>query len=176
MNRFFCDLNNNLEELKNRITKEEFFNYLSSLFPDNNIIEKFYPNSKSKLPPLKQINPNIKTESEVSKSTDDSKLIINNNNKKSKGPLSFVPARNSKMLSLNEKYTKGLDGKYYYKEINSEYTKVPNMFGNVNESDPVNVSTAFDFQPYMPSNSIKSKESNIPHPLGPLRGHTPIET
>jgi len=162
------------QELRSRLTKDEFFAYLHSLFPDNPRIDKELPVSKARLPPLNQGQPPKRNDGEVSKSTDDSKVQLTK--KKGKGPLSLVPARNSKMLSLNQKYLRGADGRYYFRDVSQEQNSTQSsntgIFGSEEVEDST-VSAAFDFQPYMPSSSMRTKESVGAPSLGNIREQTP---
>ena len=165
---------------KVRLTRDELYELLYQLMPDNQFLETIMHNNKSNLPPLKRANRTIEPSS--TNPINGSQTI--SNGKKSSilsksqatGAITLVPAKNSKMLPINQKFARGNDGKYYYRDMSNDKTaSIPNggnpsIFGGQDS----NVSAAFDFQGYMPVSGSKQTEPGPPA-LGGIREKTPVE-
>lgn len=146
------------DELRLRITREEMFDYLMQNFPENSLLQQFVFNKLGRLPPLKQ-----KSEAKNSIGPHLAKSHV----LKARGQHALIPARNSKMLSLNQKFLKGQDGKYYLREMaNEDFQNEPKpVFG---DSNSVSAENALDFQPYVPAGIEKTDPL-----LEKLGGRTP---
>lgn len=170
-------------ELSIRITRDEFFSMLMTLFPSNSLVQKAYSNYKKKLPPLKspssqlqgQIQPQFanSSERERSKSRGDEiedrhSISIHQRQIKTAAPPQLVPARNSKLLALNQKFLKGADGKYYLRDINTSDSpsnmQSSNIVGSVSKSASISADQAFDFQPFLPASTVKEQVGRISVP------------
>lgn len=152
-------------EIKTRITRDEFFNYMYQLFPDNKTIELLAQQvSSNKLPPLKPSGRLSHL------STDQSQTIIKKNGPVLKNP-NLQVVRNSKMLSLNNRYLRGNDGKYYLRDLGNQGSAPNNasIFGSENATE-ADVNGAFDFQPYQAVEDNQHEEVQM---MMPLREQTP---
>ncbi|OHT17020.1 hypothetical protein TRFO_12715 [Tritrichomonas foetus] len=156
-------------ELAIRITRDEFFNMLLNLFPSNTALQKAYTNYKKKLPPLKSTS--HERESRSRSRNDDgeekSSYTIHQRQIKTAVPGALVPARNSRLLALNQKFLKGADGKYYLRDIGSGESGVQtssNMVGIQSKTSTVNPEQAFDYQPFLPSSAMKEPVERIQVP------------
>lgn len=158
------------QDMQVRITKEEFFQYLQSLFPDNQMIAKFAPlQSRSNLPPIgRKSQQSFYSSKDVTQSAD---FRVTQEKKPSRSPLGLVPSKNSKMLSLNARFMKGADGKYYLRDMGSDaQPSHGTIFGNENQKE-VNVDAALDYQPYQ---VIEADQPNMSQ-LVSLREQTPCD-
>ncbi|KAK8833889.1 hypothetical protein M9Y10_011526 [Tritrichomonas musculus] len=184
-------------ELSIRITRDEFFSMLMTLFPSNLQIQKAYSNYKKKLPPLKnppqgqtqqQQYPQSQLQSRSQAQTlaispdkdrsrsrgddleDRHSVTIHQRQVKTAAPSALVPARNSKLLALNQKFLKGADGKYYLRDINTSDSSSnmqgtsSNVVGSLSKSASISPDQAFDFQPFLPVSSVKEQIGRISVP------------
>lgn len=170
-------------ELSIRITRDEFFSMLLTLFPSNTMVQKAYSSYKKKLPPLKnppsqsqlqnQQPPLTSFDKERSKSRGDEiderhSVSIHQRQIKTAAPTQLVPARNSKLLALNQKFLKGADGKYYLRDINTSdsnsNTQNSNIGGSLSKSSSISPDQAFDFQPFLPASTVKEQVGRISVP------------
>ena len=161
------DLSKAEKEFEIRITKDDFFNFISTLFPNNPSVQKALSNIKKGLPLLKSNSPRISKNK-----NNDEEISLNKSNKISKPSTAapnLIPSRQSKLLTLNQKYMKGADGRYYMKEIPTEF--VSSTLNSFNDKK-INLSNdyAFDFQPFLPPQKInnfenKPKSNTPPHQI-----------
>ncbi|KAH0787387.1 hypothetical protein GPJ56_008582 [Histomonas meleagridis] len=139
-------------ELNIRITREEFYNMLMTLFPSNPLLQKTCSNIKNKLPPLKgnekNLNKSLQKQNDLHENGQ--YTIHQRNVKGSTQPAQLVPARNSRLLALNQKFLKGADGKYYLRDIGNE---IENINENVNEENAA-MEQVIDYQPFLPKNDV----------------------
>ena len=144
------------QELEIRITRSDFFNYLATIFPNNPLIQKCLANLNNGLPPLAKTNNN----SSRPKTTMDEEVKVRTRTIKTSQQPNLVPARNSRLLALNQKFLRGADGRYYLRDIGGESSLVmtPNITGN--QKKEVQAEEAFDFQPFTPAQSGPRSESN----------------
>lgn len=155
------------KELQVRITRDEFFNMLITLFPSNTAIQKALQNYKKKLPPLKKPNtPNERTSNGRAQTRNEERdeetghyTVHQRNVKTATSPQNLVPARNSRLLALNQKFLKGADGKYYLRDVGGDPGLVmPSIVGSQTQKVAINPESAFDFQPFQPASPNKQSE------------------
>ena len=158
------------EGFKVRMTREELYAFLAQLLPDNPYLETLMHNQKSSLPPLKP-----KTRPPVDQPPQPTlKKPVPKH--QASGTVTLVPTKNPKMLPINQKFARGNDGKYYFRDMTNDKV-APNASGNPNifGGAESNISAAFDFQGYMPVNTSKQSEP-APAALGGIREKTPCDT
>ncbi|OHT04369.1 hypothetical protein TRFO_28133 [Tritrichomonas foetus] len=141
-------------ELRIRITKDEFFQYLSAFFPENETIKQMVQQPKtSKLPPLNSRKPNIggnpMSNSSLGQSAENP-VTYTKNKQMAKSNLVMRPNRNSNMIALNQKFLKGADGHYYLRDMTTDPNSIQavqgSMFGE--NSEDVDINAVLDFQPF----------------------------
>ena len=142
-------------ELAIRITRDEFFKMLISIFPNNAALQKAYANYKKKLPPLR--SPESEQRSR-SKNDDFDERTIHQRNIKTAIPPTMLPARNSRLLALNQKFLKGADGKYYLRDISTLDNSHPNILSATSKIINVTAEQAFDYQPFLPASSMRESD------------------
>ena len=144
------------QELEIRITRVDFFNYLATIFPNNPLIQKCLANINSGLPPL---NKTASSTARPKTTMEEENKVKTRNIKTSQQP-SLVPARNSRLLALNQKFLRGADGRYYLRDMGTESSLVmtPNITGS--QKKDVQAEEAFDFQPFTPSQAAPRIETN----------------
>ncbi|EAX97389.1 hypothetical protein TVAG_374700 [Trichomonas vaginalis G3] len=141
------------QEFDSYVRRDEFFSYMET----GNLRPHAYATT-TREPPVRS----------TSRSGASSKTVVTPRKKTQsdlKGPLPLVPARNSKMLGVNDKYAVGDDGKMYFKELGetlpatltnrsaktSYYERSKSMMENEN-----GIETVLDFQPFVPLDSQKN--------------------
>jgi hypothetical protein len=154
-------------DMRVRITREEFFSYLASLFPENEAVRRMAAGhvQKTPLPPL----PEARAESEAGHTKPQGEAATVVAPSKGKGRmLTLRPARNSNMIPLNQKFLRGADGRYYLRDmgVTASAQGGPNLFGTDN-TDDVEVAAAMDFQRYQVVD-----QGQTGHHL--MRGQTPM--
>lgn len=145
------------QEFDSYVRRDEFFAYMET----GNLRPHAY-NTQTKEPPVRS----------TSRSAASNKVVTpRKKTAEIKGPLPLVPARNPKMLGVNDKYAIGDDGKMYFKELpeqnsttltglstrstkSSYYERSKSMM----ESQE-GIETVLDFQPFVPA---ESKNNNSP--------------
>lgn len=153
-------------ELAIRITRDEFFSMLITLFPTNATLQKAYANYKKKLPPLKSVTTD-KNSREPGSEERHSSFSIHARQVKTAAPPTLIPARNSRLLALNQKFLKGQDGRYYLRDIGtaeSSASQNPNLVGAPTRMASVVPEQAFDFQPFVPNSAMKEQVERISVP------------
>ena len=154
-------------ELKLRITRDEFFNYMAAMFPDNEIIKRMMSQDReSKLPPLaNRSQSEMASVKAVAQSQDNPAR-----QKQQKGRYTVRPGRNSNMMALNQKFCRGDDGKYYLRDIGIEQVAQPTN-ATVVGSDDIDASADFEFQRFT------GVDANPGNPqLRQMRELTPMNT
>ena len=144
------------QELELRITRVDFFNYLATIFPNNPLIQKCLANINSGLPPL---NKTASSTARPKTTMEEENKVKTRNIKTSQQP-NLVPARNSRLLALNQKFLRGADGRYYLRDMGGESSLVmtPNITGS--QKKDVQADEAFDFQPFTSSQGAPRIETN----------------
>jgi hypothetical protein len=152
-------------ELANRITREEFYDMLLTIFPGNAALVKAIASLRRKnLPPL----PDSETETARARAREQSMSELEEHlHRRHKRqihtalPPTLVPARNSRLLALNQRFLKGNDGKYYLRDIGGDSNvPIPGTGGTTRIS--VNAEQAFDFQPFMPAVPVRLRSDDEP--------------
>ena len=154
-------------ELKLRITREEFFNYMLAMFPDNEIIKKMMSQDRdSKLPPLaNRSQSEMASVKAVAQSQDHP-----SRQRQQKGRYTVRPGRNSNMMALNQKFCRGDDGKYYLRDIGIEQVSQPTN-ATVVGSEDIDASADFEFQRFT---GVDTNPGNAQ--LRQMRELTPMNT
>lgn len=99
---------------------------------------------------------------------------INAKNMKAKTKMTMKPSRNSNMVSLNQKFLKGVDGHYYLRDMANDPNEMDKSNGNygssmfgMDNSEEVDINAAFDFQPFTKVeesiNIVKNIREETPH-------------
>lgn len=151
-----------LQELSVRVTREELFTLLSQAFPSNKYIEKLAATFKSNLPPLKggyspRASTSLLREKSRAEASDIREYSIRaRNGLKASTPAKLVPSRNSRLLTLNQRFLRGADGKYYLRDM-SEFTTALSHNATGADSD-VNPEAAFDHQPFRDRDQVTNNE------------------
>ena len=142
------------QEFAIRVTKEELFSLLLSIFPQNAALQKAlasYSNGRP-LPPLRR------PEGTRSRGGgEEEHYVVHRRQVQTAAPATLVPARNSRLLALNQRFLKGNDGKYYIRDVGGDIgiaTASP-VAGPPGSKVNVIADQAFDFQPFLPVSAIK---------------------
>lgn len=141
------------QELEIRVTRNDLFSYLTQIFPNNPLLQKVIQStSKTTLPLLKKESPRSSTRPKTS--VDDDARSRARTAKQQSQNQNLVPARNSKLLALNQKFLRGADGRYYLRDMGAEMGGIttPNITGQQRVS--LNPDSAMDFQPFVPESQI----------------------
>ena len=159
------------QELEIRITRNDFFNYLATIFPNNPLIQKCITNIRNGLPPLKKESPRSRPKTSIDEEAKTKQRTI----KTASQQPNLVPARNSRLLALNQKFLRGADGRYYLRDMGGEASLVmtPNITGNTKKE--VQADDAFDFQPFQPANVPKTETNDRPLTSTKHRSRTPTD-
>lgn len=158
------------EDMRIRLTRDEFFGYLNQLFPENARVKELChtkPSANGVLPPLKQAKRD--PVDAVPQVPPDAKPKP----KQAKGPLTLVMNRNSKMLIANQKLLKGADGHYYMRDTTQDGSQPPEKAKSA-MADSNALSQSYDFQRYMPVGGSKPNEQP-PQALNMIREKTPVD-
>jgi hypothetical protein len=127
---------------------------LMSMFPSNTAIQKAMSAYKRKLPPL-STNVEVAESGQFDAVEDQHHSIHHRKQILTVGRQPLIPARNSRLLALNQKYLKGADGRYYLKDVGVESSA---FAANV-EGGP---EQAFDFQPFLPAAAQEPERIQVP--------------
>lgn len=162
------------QELSIRVTREELYSMLSTLFPNNALLQKALSNMRKKqLPPLKDQRPSTPELDEKSVEEEKKQYVTNQRRAKTAMAANLVPGRNSRLLALNQKFLKGADGKYYLRDIGDSTSETKHMIEGTSTRTEAMTATpeaAFDYQPFLPASSLKSNnpeaiESPVNHQI-----------
>lgn len=141
-------------EFSLRVTREELFSLLLSIFPQNAALQKALANYNSgkPLPPLRKPD-RVKSRG----AGDEETYVVHRRQVQTAAPATLVPARNSRLLALNQRFLKGNDGKYYYRDVGGDISisAASPVAGAPNARANVVAEQAFDFQPFLPVSAIK---------------------
>lgn len=124
------------QEFALRVTREELFKILADIFPDNSSITQL---THSALPPLKRTN---SPRGDVVERLPSESGVVIKSTTKTQSPKNLKPARQSRLLALNQRYLKGADGRYYLRDLS---TDIP-LDGSLRESQ--DISATYDFLPF----------------------------
>jgi hypothetical protein len=143
-----------------RITREEFFSMLTTIFPSNTAIQRAMAGPKKKLPPIEDDG---KVDQSGRFDVDDELSVVRHRRQiHTAGPQPLMPARGSRLLALNQKYLKGADGRYYIKDIGADPAfGLPNVVGSQSNME-VSIDQAFDFQPFLPASGQEPERIRVP--------------
>jgi hypothetical protein len=144
MNKTDCE-----RELSIRMTRDELLALLVSVFPGNAALQRA-AGYKKKLPPLKKTDKNSVTDADESPHARHKRQIHT-----ADAPQPLMPARNSRLLALNQKFLKGADGKYYLRDMGSDVTQVTSNVVGSSATVKVSVDQSLDFQPFLPMEALK---------------------
>lgn len=150
------------KELEIRITRDEFFNHILALFPNNSQLSKIVSQLKRGLPPPQHLietshderpkyPPDLGSEEEKARQRSSFRP------KSTQIPTAYSLNRTSKLLALNQKFLKGADGKYYLRDIG----EIPNSA--LSSSNPITPQQAFDHQQFIPVPPLR-EEDEFPNP------------
>lgn len=155
------------EELDLRLLKDDFFAFMNTCFPNNSLVQRATANFRSGLPPLSN-SPRSHTSVTRSKTAAEPRR----REKTTTNTPNLVPARNSRLLALNQKFLRGADGRYYLRDMgDSGLVQAPSITGN---GSNVGAEAAFDFQPFTPARTItKSSGGDFGGPSAKHRSQTP---
>ena len=162
-------------ELKTKLSRDEFFQYLAALFPDNQAIKQMAQEiPKSRLPSLNG-RKNILGSSmdhQIPRSVIKAKSISLT---QPKGTLVMQTNRNSNMIALNQKFLRGADGHYYLRDMTSDPNSIQAVQGNIlgtDNADSVDINATLDFQPFRRENDDSDMRLN-PSVVKVIREDTP---
>jgi len=152
------DLTKAEQEFDLRLTRDEFFSFIGTIFPNNSSVKKAIAILKnSSLPPLKSSPRGNKDKTNQDEDIKASTVLSKSQKPMTASP-NLVPARNSRLLALNQKFLRGADGRYYLRDVSSELSQ--NFSSVPNKNPPLTPDTAFDFQPFIPPNQITKLETD----------------
>jgi hypothetical protein len=143
-----------------RITRDELFSMLTTIFPSNTAIQKALAAYKKKLPPLAskpgEVSDSVQVEieSRTAEISESSYQVHRRKHTTSGAPQPLIPARASRLLQLNHRYLKGADGRYYLKDLG------PEAMADLGSKEAVDADQAFDFQPFLPASSQRQEDQD----------------
>ncbi|EAY14726.1 hypothetical protein TVAG_038320 [Trichomonas vaginalis G3] len=158
------------EDMRIRVTRDEFFGFLNQIFPENARVQELChtkPSATGVLPPLKKQRDAVDAVPQV---PPDAKPKP----KQAKGPLTLVMNRNSKMLKANQGLLKGVDGHYYMRDTSQDGSQPPEKSKSAMSSQENSLAQSYDFQRYMPVGGSKPNEQP-PQALNMIREKTPVD-
>jgi hypothetical protein len=144
MNKTDCE-----QELSTRMTREELFALLIAAFPGNAALLRA-GGYRKRLPPLKKADKNSLADADESSHTRHKRQT-----QAATPPQPLIPARNSRLLALNEKFLKGADGRYYLRDMRSDVTQVTSNVVGSSATVSLSVDQSLDFQPFLPMDALK---------------------
>ncbi|EAX89153.1 hypothetical protein TVAG_409360 [Trichomonas vaginalis G3] len=145
------------QELEIRVTRQDFFSYLTQIFPNNQLLQKVMQSSvKTTLPTLKKESPRSRPKTSIDDKDEIRVRAKTAKTQSSTQQQNLVPARNSRLLALNQKFLRGADGRYYLRDLGGEQSGIttPNITGQTKTG--MNPENAMDFQPFVPDTHVKT--------------------
>jgi hypothetical protein len=138
-------------ELSLRITREEFFRMMITIFPGNPSIQRAMTAFRKKLPPLEDVDGSLTGQARPRTSDSFEKHGTTAQRRvQTAGPQKYVPARSSKLLALNQRFLRGADGRYYLRDIGLDLMQPTGSVVGSSGQPPSAPEEAFDFQPFVP--------------------------
>ena len=135
-------------ELENRYTKDETMSLLSALFPDNPLIRRSSSSTRRGIKEVREVK---------------ERTVRKRSVKTSHGPQSLVLSKPSKMLTLNKRFIKGQDGKYYLRDLPQEFDSIvtPSIMGATTVADDAD--SIIEFRQYVPAGqNLEEKRVKTP--------------
>jgi hypothetical protein len=129
-------------DLRLRITRDELLRLLLSLFPDNEQLKSMAAPppaaDRSQLPPLVRADGGGHADTQGPAHVAKGKGVLG------RAPVPLRPTRNSNMISLNQRFLRGVDGHYYLRDMgqSGQPAQGPSIFG----AEHADVAAAMDFQ------------------------------
>lgn len=129
-------------ELEVRITRDEFFTHILALFPNNPQLSKLVSSLRSGIPITSETTPRKEQPRSNPGMNEEVVRPRTSTKPKTSGAPNFSVSRNSRFLSLNQKFLKGSDGKFYLRDIGD-------VLPETSFDQTVSSQQALDFQPFL---------------------------